>query len=167
MNIFFLDHATEPCAQAHANVHLASQIKEAAQMLSTALHEHGLGDCDDRLMKPTHVHHPMNVWVRETRQNFLHTTGLMVDLIREADYRFGALKRDRTVKHDRARHIAQVCVDMCNYLPATGMTPPPQCMPPDFQGPDTIEAYRTYYRVAKRGIATWTRRPPPDWWNEQ
>lgn len=164
MNLFFLEHDTTDCAQAHVDRHVVKMITESAQMLSTALLEHGM--FDDSLMKRTHLNHPMCVWVRETRANFLWTLSLMVELISEADYRFGAIKRDGKVKYERARKIAQACVALNTCVPVgDGMTPPPQCMPPDFRGPDTVEAYRTYYRAAKRDLAKWTKRPTPTWWS--
>jgi hypothetical protein len=41
---------------------------------------------------------------------------------------------------------------------------PPQCMPDEYKGKDTVEAYRNYYRIAKRDICKWNHSEQPDWW---
>lgn len=68
MNIF----ATSVCPVESASFlddkRIISQTKESAQMLCTALREHGIED--ERLYKSTHKNHPANVWCRTTNMNF-------------------------------------------------------------------------------------------------
>ncbi len=162
--IYFLEHNTEDCARAHVDAHLAPLISRTARMLSTALRRHGM--FDDILYPSVDEDEPMVRWVGENRSNFLWALSLLVELISEADHRFGAMKNPRTAKYARARQVAQSAVALNTCVPTGEMTPPPQLMPPDFQGRDTIQAYRYYYRHAKQHLAKWTRRDTPTWWTE-
>ena len=46
-----------------------------------------------------------------------------------------------------------------------GFTPPPQCMPDEYKGDDTVVAYRKYYMGEKAGFAKWKARETPEWFN--
>jgi hypothetical protein len=46
------------------------------------------------------------------------------------------------------------------------MQDPPQCMPDDCKGDDTVQAYRQYYAKHKYHIASWKKRGTPEWWDE-
>lgn len=49
---------------------------------------------------------------------------------------------------------------------AQGLTAFAQAMPPQYKGPDAIEAYRAYYKGEKVSFAQWGRgqENPPPWW---
>ena len=50
-------------------------------------------------------------------------------------------------------------------LPWSGLaTDPPQCMPDEYKGSDTVQAYRKYYLGDKAGFAKWSKTSTPDWW---
>jgi hypothetical protein len=46
-------------------------------------------------------------------------------------------------------------------------TDPPQCMPEECKGEDTVLAYQTYYIIEKSSFAKWKRREIPEWFNEK
>ena len=68
MNIFFTDSDPEIAAQSLDNLRLNKMILETAQLLSTALREHGY-ECED-IYKSTHKNHPSAIWTRKTTGNF-------------------------------------------------------------------------------------------------
>lgn len=167
MNIFWIERTAPEIARSLCNQHIAAQIRELAQMLSTALHERGFGD-DPVLMKPTHVNHPCTRWVRESSGNFLFAVELLVHVIDEADRRFGYSKRDGTIKHHRAREIAALALDFHDVMPAGARTRPPQVFDEIYHRHDYVEGYRNYYKNEKRVFkdgraARWTATSPPRW----
>jgi hypothetical protein len=51
-------------------------------------------------------------------------------------------------------------------VPEGPLQPFVQVMPEEYQGPDAIEAYRTFYLKGKARFAVWNKgRNPPFWWN--
>jgi hypothetical protein len=96
MNIFYLDHDTEKCAEYHVDKHVVKMILEYCQLLSTAhrlsdgLQEPGfsktgrnvkrwrlLDNRDSVLYQATHVNHPSAVWARASRENYLWLADLL------------------------------------------------------------------------------------------
>ena len=89
MNIFYLDHDVNKCAEMHNDKHVVKMILEYAQLLSTA---HRVCDgtildtfsktgrrkkvwalADNRdtiLYSATHINHPSAVWVRQSSANY-------------------------------------------------------------------------------------------------
>lgn len=80
MNIFITDPCAIQCAKNLDDKRVIKMIAESVQMLSTALHYHGV-DSSLLPVKPTHPNHPSNVWLRSTRENYKwllrHTVALM------------------------------------------------------------------------------------------
>ena len=84
MNIFYLSHNTQECAEMHVDKHVVKMILEYSQLLSTA---HRVLDgveyidnssgrkikrwklnwsaFEDTLYKATHINHPSAVWCRQ------------------------------------------------------------------------------------------------------
>ncbi len=69
MNIFVTSVCPVESAKALDDKRVVKMCLETAQLLSTALREHGVED--ERLYRPTHRNHPSNVWARQTRSNFV------------------------------------------------------------------------------------------------
>ncbi len=84
MNIFVTYDDSYLCAEALDDKRVNKMLTESCQMLSTALYivdqerweqlhrwdlENPLPE-GKRVFKPTHVNHPCNLWVRETKANF-------------------------------------------------------------------------------------------------
>ncbi|WP_029102120.1 pyrimidine dimer DNA glycosylase/endonuclease V [Moraxella caprae] len=158
MNIFYLDPDPIHCAIFHGNKHVVKMILEYAQLLCTA---HHLGDsvlCDDEravLYKCTHQNHPCAVWVRGSKSHYDWLYQLFVALCDEYTHRYGKVH----LTDQKLRHILINC-------PISADTPfvaPPQVMPDEYQGDDTVSAYRAYYRCGKADILAYTGRPSPDW----
>lgn len=128
-------------------------IVEYAQLLSTA---HYILDGVQVGYKPTHKNHPCAVWVRQSVRNYQWLYLLFMALCNEYTRRYGKV-------HKTAELLGplSVCPVAAPLLP---FTDPPQCMPDDCKGLDTVEAYKQYYRTHKRGMATW-KTDVPAWFN--
>lgn len=157
MNIFFLDRDIQKCAQAHCDKHVNKMILEGAQLLASAQH---LTNPDAAnipgMYKLTHKNHPDAIWVRASINHYLYLMDLMEALNEECQYRY---------EHTR-NHVSWDKVLAWPYpgLPDTPFTEPPKCVHDDWkQVPDTVEAYRSYYRRDKADIVSWTKREKPEW----
>jgi hypothetical protein len=71
MNIFVTSDSPIECAKYLDDKRVNKMCLETAQMLCTALRQHGVED--ERLYKQTHVNHPANKWVRKNLSNFMWT----------------------------------------------------------------------------------------------
>jgi len=167
MNIFFLDRDPVVAAQYHCDKHVVKMILESAQMLSTAhrvldgsdgvLHD----DRQNVLYRATHKNHPSAVWVRSELDHYRWVHDLLYFLIGEFRFRYKK-------PHATERLLPFLLDAPCN-IPIGDtlvMADPPQCMPDDCKGPDTVLAYRTYYAKHKYSIAKWKYREAPEWWDE-
>ena len=162
MNRFILDQNPEKAAMSHNDKHVVKMILEEAQMLSTAHHLSFLGITEDfasRIYKPTHKNHPCSVWVRQSEQNYLWALSLFAALCKEYSHRYGKIHKSFS--------LYPILSQMPKHMPSIGLTPFPQAMPDYCKRESSIEAYRVYYVMEKSGIAEWTKRSEPEWWNEQ
>lgn len=158
MNIFYLDRDIQKCAQAHCDKHVNKMILEGAQLLASAHHlTNPEASMITDMYRLTHKNHPDAIWVRSSINNYLYLMDLMEALNEECQYRYEH-KRD---------HISLAKVHNWGYpvLPDIPFTEPPKCVHDDWkQVPDTVEAYRQYYKRDKRDIVSWTKREPPSWY---
>jgi hypothetical protein len=158
MNIFYLSRDVEECARFHCDKHVNKMILEGAQLLASAIWvtDPKLAESIPGIYRLTHKNHPSAVWVRSNFNHYAYLLGLMDALNTEAQYRY-----NRTNSHlslDKALDWP------CPPLPCLPFTEPPKCVHDDFKGiPDTVEAYREYYKRDKRDIAAWTKRDVPYW----
>ena len=158
MNIFFLDRDPQKCAQDHCDQHCSKMIIEYAQLLSTAHRVAGSMWADD-VYKIAHLNHPSTIWARSSHDHYswLHL------LWRELNNEF---KKRRGKEHASWTKLGHI---LCYHpdLGADGWVDPPQCMPDEYKGDDTIDAYRRFYRQDKVRFATWKWKNSvmPDWWD--
>lgn len=153
MNIFYLSHNPEECAQWHINRHMKLAV-EAGQMLSTTLWELGI----EGPYKPTHSNHPCRLWTKK-RDNFIYTLELGLAICKEYTYRYDKIHASQSKLELIGKHVSQI---------PPGSSVPALAMPEEFRGPDPIESYRAYYRTkthdrAGRRMDKWTKRNPPEW----
>jgi hypothetical protein len=182
VNLFYLDHDLDRCAEYHIDKHVTKMILEAAQLLTTTLWvDKHIGFCPRKLTKeenalltdlkrteppidqrvftrylPTHTNHPSAIWVRSSLEHYYWTVNYANALDSEAQWR-GYKPHASCVEVNR--------LPLPENLPNLGFTPPTQAMPDEYKHLDTVTAYRNYYKGAKSDIARWTRRDLPDWWN--
>lgn len=73
MNIFVTSPDPVKCAHALDDKRVVSQIRETGQILATALRRHGFvvtAAHDFKIPEEAHPHHPVTLWVGETRGNW-------------------------------------------------------------------------------------------------
>ncbi len=150
MNIFFLHRDPTTNASLYIDKHVGKILMEINQMLSATLHRHtGLPS-----FKKGFAHHPMTLWVGESRGNYLYAVAIAEALTVEWHHRYdkfhGSFARTPGLK------------GLAYLVPDGPVTAPPLCMPEVYQIGKAIPSYRAYYRGAKLSIAKYTRRPWPD-----
>lgn len=155
MNIFALDKDPYVAARYHNDKHCVKMILEDAQMLSTALHESGVGDVPYR---PTHKNHPSAKWVRETRSNYKWAIKLLDGLLQQYSERYNKVHACQRYFNFFAMHA--------NSIPDGPLTPIPQCMPDQYRLPEDqfVQAYRNYYHGEKAYFSKWRTGNVPEWW---
>jgi hypothetical protein len=158
MNIFYLDTAPEKAAQMHCDKHCIKMILETAQLLCTAHRELDGNERADKykLYKSGFKNHPSAKWVRESADNYLWAYYLFVNLCEEYEIRYNK------------NHMSERLLSPLKHLPFNisvdkDFTPPPQCMPDQYKGGDTVKAYRDYYLGEKMYFAQWQYTKKPDW----
>ena len=189
MNIFALDNCPSKSVQYMHDVHVNKMLLETAQLLSTA---HRVLDgelwydksknnrnikrwrlTDDReefLYKATHVNHPSNIWVRETKANYYWTLQHFIALCNEFKHRF-------TKRHETDRKLKQLRAIAApkNINRSHELTPFAIAIKDtQWHREDPVEAYRAYYRGEKLSWmqsgklrhAKWTNRDKPKWLTE-
>lgn len=157
MNIFYLDHNQQKCAEYHCDRHTVKMIVEYAQLLSTAhrvldgkaveeknaighrMIRYYLGDArDDILYKSTHINHPSAIWVRESRENYIWLYGLLVNLVNEYTYRYG--------KYHATGILLPYLATAPINIPDKPFTEPTPAMDTKYIiKNDSVSSYRKYY----------------------
>ena len=179
MNIFYLDHNVRKCAEMHNNKHCVKMILEYAQILSTAhrvldgtktvqLSASGRkatryildGDVNHILYTATHVSHPSNIWVRQSRENYIWLSNMLIALCEEYTYRYG-----KTHKVEREGLCFVLLKNVPKNIGDKGWSEPTPAMPDDVKVKgDSIASYRNYYIHNKTHLANWKNRPTPTWY---
>ena len=153
MNIFILDDDPRLAAQMQCDKHIVKMPLETAQMLCTAVNEHG-GSAPYR---STHKNHPCTVWARESVHNFLWLYGHGEALCEEYTRRYG--------RRHKCLNVMRECFKSASLLPMVGgLTPLPVCMPDEYKTGSTVDSYRSYYIGEKSRFAKWKMGNTPDWW---
>lgn len=117
MNIFFTSPCPKKCAEHLDDVRVNKMILETAQMLSTALIVNGHNGIG--IYKATHKNHPSNIWVRQTRSNFLWLTDHLRALYEE--------KLKRTGKGHKSFNLHKIFLKNVNLIPEGSLTPFVNC----------------------------------------
>ena len=155
MNLFVLSYDHEECARFHNNSHVSKMILEGFQCLSTC-HRWIMGRfAPEKSYKMSHVNHPVNIWLRESKENYDWTYQLMTALSKEFTYRY-----DKTHKSflDLGVDLAEAPAD----LPSRGLTDFALAMPDYCKIGDAVDSYREYYRKEKQHLAFWKKRDIPE-----
>jgi hypothetical protein len=161
MNIFAIDLKPSVCASCHTDRHIIKMPLETAQMLSFVYYhaDYWNKPIPNLLMGYSKAHdkHPCSLWIRESKENFIWTCELGIQLVQE--YRF----RYDSVKHQRCLDIFNWCLDNIPDLKSIGLTPFALAMPDTYKSINDVESYRSYYRFGKTDLHKWTKREKPVW----
>jgi hypothetical protein len=158
MNLFILSLLPVECAEYMIDKHVHKILLEAVQMLCTAMRVLRPDDLHDGLYKLAHKNHPVSIWCRTSRENFIWTLDLIDALHQEWQFRHSHTKIHKSYI------IAQKLRDSIpTEFPSTGLTPFAMAMPDQYKTPDPVESYRNYYKGDKAQMASWKRRSKPVW----
>lgn len=140
VNIFITDEDPRVSAINLDDKRVIKMVLESAQMLCTALHQHGASHLAQ--YKQTHVNHPSNVWCRQTRTNY----GWLL-------MHFRALLDEFQYRRNKPHKCEQMYDDLvvgAQHIPAGGLTPYANCAARADMGisykhiADITEAYKMY-----------------------
>jgi hypothetical protein len=158
MNIFVVDGDVQKCAIALDDKRLNKMIIETAQLLSNAIHLNG----GVPSYKPTHLKHPCSLWVSCSSLNYSWLLDLFLAMNEEYTYR-------REKIHGCLKLAAELTLNSCGLaFPSRERTEWANCSL--FKNSNnTFEAYKAtlcykWKRLDKK--PTWTKRTPPDWYND-
>lgn len=141
MNIFVTSKCPVESAQFLDTKRVNKMILESAQMLSTAMREHGY--INDDIYKTTHKNHPSNIWVRTTRANYQWLLDHFKALAETYYARRGKW-------HKSYRELYMKLSEGAKYIPEGELTPFANCAANKDKGvdykhiSDTIHAYQLY-----------------------
>lgn len=173
MNIFAFDPDPVKCALWLDNKRVGKLLMEAMQLLSVAIIENDTSDEAIKyigrggLCKPTHVNHPVAVWVRSSVGNFNWTKEYATALRDEYAARYngtqhGAYDRMEEINRWSLDGIPEEITEHVNCAANIGMNI-------DYKHLPVYEAYREYilqrWRIAPNPPA-WSKRNPPAWYVE-
>jgi DNA-directed RNA polymerase subunit H (RpoH/RPB5) len=159
MNVFWLDEDSELAARYHCDRHVVNQLKEYAQILSTAAHIGGFHE--PWMYEPIpDMNRQLHEWVAESRSNYLRLLMLSKNLYEEYEIRYGVGHKsyDRVIKN----------IDLTDVdLPEIGHSDPPLSVRSDLEKDDVVESYRDFYNYGKTWNMRWTNRTVPDWYHTE
>lgn len=157
MNIFAVHDHPLIAARMLCDKHIVKMPTETAQMLSAVW-----CDVSERpaLAYPPNKkvrNHICTRWVAASTENYAWLVAHGREMVEEHGRRYP----------QSPLHRALVVLDSLRHPPATvpsgPLAPFAQAMPPQYRGPDAIDAYRAYYIGEKLYMARWKTGQKPYW----
>jgi hypothetical protein len=168
MNIFILSLIQKEIAEYMMDKHISKIILEAVQMLCSAKR---LLDPEDevtntKIYKLAHKNHPVTIWCRKSKANFVWTLNLIEEMHIEWRFRYN----HPPTKFHQAYLMAMLLKESIpadEKFEVVGLTPFALAMPDKYKTADPVESYRNYYMSEeKQRFATWEKnRKKPDWYS--
>ena len=165
MNLFILSLIQREIAQFMMDKHVSKILLEAVQMLCSCKRILEPDDqVNNQIYKLAHKNHPVTIWCRKSKANFIWTLDLIEELHNEWRFRYG----HPDTKFHKAYLMALVLKDNMpsdDKFEERGLTPFAQAMPVQYKSDDAVESYRNYYMSdEKQRIASWKKREKPEWY---
>jgi hypothetical protein len=165
MNLFILSLIQKEIAQYMMDKHVSKILLEAVQMLCSAKRVLDPTDeVNDRIYKLAHKNHPVTIWCRTSRENFVWVLDLIEELHSEWKYRYGHPE----TKFHKAYLVSLILRENIpneEKFVVQGLTPFAQAMPDKYKSEDAVEAYRNYYMSEeKQKIASWKKKREKPYW---
>jgi hypothetical protein len=166
MNLFILSIIQREIAEFMMDKHVSKILLEAVQMLCTAKR---VLDPEDnicgQLYKLAHKNHPVTIWCRKSKANFIWTLDLINELHKEWRFRYG----HPDTKFHKAYLMSIILkenIPTDDKFELIDLTPFAQAMPQQYKSDDAILSYRNYYMSPeKQLIASWKKkRERPEWY---
>jgi hypothetical protein len=172
MNLFILSLIPVEIAESMMDKHISKILLEAVQMLCTAKRvlDPEESEADAMLYKLAHKNHPVTIWCRTSRANFVWTLDVIDAMHTEWKYRYGH-PETKIHKSYQVAQILRANIPADDKFPrpeSEGVTPFALAMPDEYKDPagDAVKSYRAYYMSPeKRRIASWKKlRAAPSWY---
>jgi hypothetical protein len=166
MNLFILSLIQKEIAQFMMDKHVSKILLEAVQMLCSAQRILAPDDeINGRLYKLAHKNHPVTIWCRKSKANFIWVLDLIEELHNEWKYRYGHPETKRHKSYLVAL-ILRENIPSDDKFEEIGLTPFALAMPEKYKTHDPVESYKNYYMSEeKQKIASWKkRRAKPEWY---
>lgn len=166
MNLFILSLIQREIAQSMMDKHVSKILLEAVQMLCSAKRILDPEDkVNDQIYKLAHKNHPVTIWCRKSKTNFIWTLDLIEELHNEWRFRYGHPE----TKFHKAYLMAMILkanMPSDDKFETDGLTQFALAMPEQYKSSDPVESYRNYYMSEeKQKIASWNkRREKPEWY---
>lgn len=166
MNIFILSLIQKEIAEFMMDKHVSKILLEAVQMLCSArrLVEPDDGK-NDALYRVAHKNHPVTIWCRKSKANFIWTLDLIDHLHAEWKYRYGHPETKVHKSYLVALYLRENVPEEEKFE-EKGLTPFALAMPDQYKTDDPVLSYRNYYMSEnKQKIASWSKkRGKPAWY---
>jgi hypothetical protein len=166
MNLFILSLIQKEIAQFMMDKHLHKILLEAVQMLCSAKRILDPEDpINDKLYKLAHKNHPVTIWCRTSKENFIWVLDLVEELHREWRFRYGHSDK-KFHKSYIVSLILRENIPRESIFEKEGLTPFALAMPIEYKTDDPVVSYRNYYMSEeKQKIASWKKkREKPEWY---
>ncbi len=166
MNIFILSLIQKEIAESMMDKHVSKILLEAVQMLCSARR---LVEPDDgkneTLYRVAHKNHPVTIWCRKSKANFIWTLDLIDHLHAEWKYRYGHPETKVHKSYLVALYLRENMPEEEKFE-EKGLTPFALAMPDQYKTDDPVLSYRNYYMSEnKQKIASWSKkRGKPAWY---
>jgi hypothetical protein len=167
MNLFILSLIQKEIAEYMMDKHVSKILLEAVQILCSAKR---ILDPDDneinvQIYKLAHKNHPVTIWCRKSKENFLWTLELIEELHNEWKYRYNH-PNTKTHKSYLVAQILKKHIPSDDKFEENGLTPFALAMPDKYKTNDPVISYRNYYMSEeKQKIASWKKkREKPVWY---
>jgi hypothetical protein len=166
MNLFILSLIQKEIAKYMMDKHVSKILLEAVQMLCSAKRVLNPDDSsNERLYKLAHKNHPVTIWCRTSKANFVWTLDLIEALHNEWRFRYGHPDTKLHKSYIMAQYLKENMPSDDSFS-KKGLTPFALAMPDEYKSDDPVQSYRNYYMSEdKQRIATWKKgRGKPDWY---
>ena len=166
MNLFILSLIQKEIANSMMDKHVSKILLEAVQMLCSAKRVLNPDDSsNERLYKLAHKNHPVTIWCRTSKANFVWTLELIEALHNEWRFRYGHPETKLHKSYIMAQYLKENMPSDDSFS-KKGLTPFALAMPDEYKSDDPVQSYRNYYMSEdKQRIATWKKgRGKPDWY---
>ena len=166
MNLFILSLIQKEIAEFMMDKHVSKILLEAVQMLCSAKR---IIDPDDesneKLYKIAHKNHPVTIWCRKSKANFIWTLDLVEELHKEWQFRYGHPETKIHKSYLVAMHLRENIPSDDKFL-ETDLTTFALAIPDKYKSNDPVLSYRNYYMSEeKQKIASWKKkREKPHWY---
>ena len=166
MNLFILSLIQKEIAQFMMDKHVSKILLEAVQMLCSAKRVLDPEDeVNQRLYKLAHKNHPVTIWCRKSKANFVWVLDLIEELHNEWKYRYGH-PETKAHKSYLVSLLLRENIPSDDKFEESGLTPFALAMPEQYKTSDAVDSYKNYYMSEeKQKIASWKkRREKPEWY---